>query len=185
MGGSLPQFDSNQPHAAFAFGYTEPALHLYTVTFIPVVLHSISYLALFRTSRCRIGQPDAAFLAIGKILPIPVDLICQNAAGVVSLPFAKTLCHCLKIPRLAVGIKGAELQPCPSIHNADIQLCAELHRLAGFSPHDRTNERLADVDDPVGNAVGMVVVLKFLLFIDGADGVQMLRLTCVQKFSTR
>ena len=93
-----------------------------------------------------------------------------------SLSLTETLCHFLQIQRLVVGIQGAELQPCPPVHNADIQLCAELHRLAGFSPHDRTNKRLADADDPVGNGMGMIIVHVLLLLIDGADG--------VQKFST-
>ena len=72
-------------------------------------------------------------LAITEILAVSVDLVRQDTAGVMSFPLPEPFCHLLEIPSFIVGIKGAAFQPCPPIHNTDVQLGAKLHWLAGFS----------------------------------------------------
>ena len=73
-------------------------------------------------------------------------------------PLSEPFCHLLEIPSFVVGIKGTAFQPSPPIDNTDVQLRAKLHRLACFSTHNGTNERLAYADDPVRYAVGAVIV---------------------------
>ena len=74
------------------------------------------------------------------------------------------------------------LQSCPSIRDTYIQFHAKLNRLPGFSTHNRAHKGLADADNPVLNAVGMVVVHVLLLLINLADCLQTLFLVNVQRF---
>ena len=98
---------------------------------------------------------------------------------------SEPLCHFPQISRLIVGVKRTALQPRPSVNNTDVQLRAKLHRLAGFSTHNGTNERLAHADDPVRYAVGAVIVHVLLLLIDGTNRIQTFHLSRGQRFSKR
>ena len=95
-------------------------------------------------------------LAITEILAVSIDLVRQNAVGIMPFPLREPFCHLLQIPSFIVGIKGAAFQPCPPIYNTDVQLGAKLYRLACFSSYNGTNERLAHTDDPLRHTVGAV-----------------------------
>lgn len=95
MGRSFPQPCSDQSRAAFAFRQTEPALHFHALALIPIVLSLVSGFALLRPPQSRAGKADPTRLAIAEILPVSVDLVCQNTAGVMPLPLAESLCHLL------------------------------------------------------------------------------------------
>ena len=75
--------------------------------------------------RLRLNLAHAMFLAIAQILPVPVDLIRQNPAGIMPFPFPEPLCHHWQILRLVVGVKGKTLQSGPSVRHTDVQLRAE------------------------------------------------------------
>lgn len=98
-----------------------------------------------------------------------------------SLPGA--LCYLLQIPRFVISIKETAFQPHPTIHTTNVQLRAKFHRLACFSPYNRTNERLAHTDDQVRHAVRSVIVHVLLLLIDGAEHVQTFHLLRGQGFT--
>lgn len=95
MGRSLPQLCGDQPHATFALCQTEPALHYHSLALIPIVLRLVSGFALLWAAQCRTREPDSVRLTIAEILPVSVDLVCQNTAGVMPLPLAESLCHLL------------------------------------------------------------------------------------------
>ena len=122
-------------------------------------------------------------VAIAEILPVSVDFVRQDPAGVMPLSRSEPLCHFPQISRLIVGVKRTALQPRPSVNDTDVQLRAKLHRLSRFSPHNGPNKGLAHADDPVRYAVGTVIVHVLLLLIDGADRAQTLRLARGQIFS--
>ena len=164
MGNGLPQLGGHQSYAAFAFGQAEPALHLYPLTFIPVVLGSVPLLFLSGTPQGRAGEVDAPLLAIVEIAPVPVELVCQDAFRIMAFPFPEPLHDLLQIASLVIGIKGAVFQSCPAVHHTDIQLSSKFHRLARFPPHDGTNKRLAHTDDAVRNAVRRIVQCVNQLF---------------------
>ena len=88
-------------------------------------------------------------LAIAEILPVSVDFVRQDPAGVMPLSRSEPLCHFPQITRLIVGVKRTALQPRPSVNDTDVQLRTKLHRLSRFSPHNGPNEGLAHADDPV------------------------------------
>ena len=180
MGGGFPQLCGDQPHTAFPLGQTESALHFHTVAFITVILRLVSGFALPGPSQRRAGEPDAMLLAKAEVFPVPVYL--QDAAGIMPLPIAEPFCHLLQFSSLIVGVKGADLQPRPPIHNADIQFCAELHRFSGFSTHNGTHKWLTYADNPVRYTVRAVVIHVLLLPVDGSDGIQTFRLPRIQHF---
>ena len=136
-------------HATLALGQTEPTLHFHTFAFIPIVPCLISDLVLSRTYECRTGQPDAA-PCNRQVSPHSGRSYLLEYSWDSAPPACGNAMTLFDDSRLVVGIKGTELQQCPPAHNADIQLCAELHRLAGVSSHDRMNERMADADRQSG-----------------------------------
>ena len=95
MGRSLPQLCGDQPHATFALCQTEPALHFHSLALIPIVLSLVSGFTLLGPPQSWAGKTDPMCLAIAEILPVSVDLVCQNTAGVMPLPLAESLCHLL------------------------------------------------------------------------------------------
>ena len=183
MGRSLPQLCGDQPHATFALCQTEPALRFHALTLIPIVLRLVSGFTLLGPPQSRAGKTDPMRLAIAEILPVSVDFVRQDPAGVMPLSRSEPLCHFPQISRLIVGVKRTALQPRPSVNDTDVQLRAKLHRLSRFSPHNGPNEGLAHADDPVRYAVCTVIVHVLLLLIDGADRAQTLRMARGQIFS--
>ena len=157
MGRSLPQLCGNQPHATFSLRQTESALHFHALALIPIVLSLVSGFTLLRVPQSRTGKTDPVRLAIAEILPVSVDFVRQDSAGVMPLSRTEPLCHFLQISRLIVGVKRTALQPRPSVNDTDVQLRAKLHRLSRFFPHNGPNEGLAHADDPVRYAVGTVI----------------------------
>lgn len=95
MGSRFPQFSGDKSHAAFSLCQTEPALHFHSLALIPIVLRLVSGFALLWAAQCRTREPDSVRLTIAEILPVSVDLVCQNTAGVMPLPLAESLCHLL------------------------------------------------------------------------------------------
>ena len=82
----------------------------------------------------RAGKTAPMRLAIAEILPVSVDFVRQDPAGVMPLSRSEPLCHFPQISRLIVGVKRTALQPRPSVNDTDVQLRAKLHRLSRFSP---------------------------------------------------
>ena len=74
------------------------------------------------------------------------------------------------------------LQTCPAVRDTDVKFHAKLYRLSDLSTHNRAHKWLADADNPVLNAVGMVVIHELLLLINLADCLQTLCLVNVQRF---
>ena len=136
MGRSLPQLCSDQPHATFTLRQTESALHFHALALIPIVLSLVSGFTLFRPSQSWAGKTDPTRLAIAEILPVSVDFVRRDPAGVMPLPRSEPLCHFPQISRLIVGVKRTALQPRPSVNDTDVQLRAKLHWLSRFSPHN-------------------------------------------------
>jgi len=84
-------------------------------------------------------------------------------------PFPEPLCHHWQILRLVVGVKGKTLQSGPAVRHTDVQLRAKFYWLSRLAPHNGTQERLTDADDPVRNRVAAVVVHILLLLVKRAD----------------
>ena len=82
MGRSLPQLCSDQPHATFTLRQTESALHFHTLALIPIVLSLVSGFTLLRPPQSWAGKTDPMRLAIAEILPVSVDFVRQDPAGV-------------------------------------------------------------------------------------------------------
>ena len=134
MGGGFPQFCRNQSHATFTLRQTEPTLHFHTLAFISVILSLVSGLTLPGTPQRRTGEPDSVCLAIAEIFTVPINLVRQNTAGIVSFTLTEPFCHLLQISSFVVTIKRAAFQSGPAIYNADVQFGPKLHWLSGFSP---------------------------------------------------
>ena len=156
-GPQSPAAFSDQPHATFTLRQTESALHFHALALIPIVLSFVSGFTLLGPPQSRAGKTDPMRLAIAEILPVSVDFVRQDPAGVMPLSRSEPLCHFLQISRLIVGVKRTALQPRPSVNDTDVQLRAKLHRLSRFSTHNGPNEGLAHADDLVRYAVGMVM----------------------------
>ena len=86
MGGGFPQFCGGLPHTAFALGQTEPALYFHAFAFIPVILRLIPVFSLPGLSQRQTGEPDSVLPAIDEIFTVSVDIVRQNAAGIMTLP---------------------------------------------------------------------------------------------------
>jgi len=63
-------------------------------------------------------------------VPFPVDLICQNSAGIMPFPLAKPLCHVLQIASLFVDVEGEAFQSGSAVYHTDVLLRAKFHRFA-------------------------------------------------------
>ena len=105
VGDGFAQLRRDQPQAALALGQAELPLHFHTLTFVQEILRLVSDLVLLRPAQRRSGEPDAVLLAKPQVLPVAVDLICQNPTGIMPLPFLEPLCHCRQIPSLVVGVE--------------------------------------------------------------------------------
>ena len=158
MGNRLAQFGHNQSQATLALGQAESPFHFHTLTFVQKILRLVSDFVLLRPAQRRTGELDTVLLTESQILPVPVDLIRQNPAGVVSLPFPELLCHRRQVSRFVVGVKGEALQSGPAVYHTDVQLRAEFYGLSRLPSNNGAQERLTDADDPVWNRVAAVVV---------------------------
>ena len=113
MGRSLPQLCSDQPHATFTLRQTESALHFHALALSPIVLSLVSGFTLLGPPQSRAGKTDPMRLAIADILPVSIDFVRQDPAGVMPLSRSESLCHFPQISRLIVGVnrKGADGEP--------------------------------------------------------------------------
>ena len=105
MGDGLAQLCHDQSQSALALGQAEPPLHFHPLTFVQKILRLVSDFVLLRPAQRGTGEPDAALFAKPQVLPVAVDLICQNPTGIMPLPFLEPLCHCRQIPSLVVGVE--------------------------------------------------------------------------------
>lgn len=176
MGLSFPQLGGGQPQSAFALCQAEPTLHFHPFTFILAVLSLVSGPTFLGAAQGRTRKPDAMLLAEAEILTVSVYLVRQNAAGIMPFPFPKSFDYHLQVSGLVVCVKRTVFQASPTVHNTDVKLCTKFHSFSGFSTHNGANKGLAHADDPVRNTVRVMIVHVLLLFIDGADRVQTLRL---------
>ena len=71
-----------QSHAAFAFCQAEAPLHFHALAFVYVRLFLVGDSILLRPAERRAGQPDMMLLAVRQIVPVPIDLIRENAFGI-------------------------------------------------------------------------------------------------------
>ena len=130
MGNGLAQFGHNPSQATLALGQAESPFHFHTLTFVQKILRFISSLVLLGPAQRGTGEPDAVLLTESQVLPFPVDLIRQNPAGIMPLPFMESLCHRRQVSRFVVGVKGEALQSGPAVHHTDVQLRAEFYGLS-------------------------------------------------------
>ena len=100
------QLRCHQSHSTFPLSQTEFAFYFYPFTLIPVILCLITDSILLWSAQSRTGQPDSPLFAVADIFSVPVNLICQYPAGVVSLALAEIFNHFLKLCCLIVGIEG-------------------------------------------------------------------------------
>ena len=132
MGRSLPQLCSDQPHATFTLRQSESALHFHALALIPIVLSLVSGFTLLVPPQSWAGKTDPMRLAIAEILPVSVDFVRQDPAGVMPFSRSEPLCHFPQISRLIEGVKRTALQPRPSVNDTDVQFRAKLHQLSRF-----------------------------------------------------
>lgn len=70
--------------AAFALGQIEPALRFYTLALILIILGLVPSILFSWETHCRAGEPYPVRFAVVESLTVPVDLVRQNTAGVMS-----------------------------------------------------------------------------------------------------
>ena len=92
-GPQSPAAFSDQPHATFTLRQTESALHFHALALIPIVLSLVSGFTLLRPPQSWAGKTDPMRLAIAEILPVSVDFVRQDPAGVMPLSRSEPLCH--------------------------------------------------------------------------------------------
>ena len=126
------QLRCHQSHSTFPLSQTEFAFYFYPFTLIPVILCLITDSILLWSAQSRTGQPDSPLFAVADIFSVPVNLICQYPAGVVSLALAEIFNHFLKLCCLIVGIEGMILQTCPAVRDTDVKFHAKLYGLPAF-----------------------------------------------------
>lgn len=120
MRSSIFQLRHDQSHSTLPLLQAEPAFHFLAPAFILVVLNLVPLFTLPGPPQCRAGQTDTTLFAVAEILPIPVDLICQNPARIVPLPFAKILYRLPQLCGFVVCVEGMVFQTGPAIYNTDI-----------------------------------------------------------------
>jgi len=133
VGDRFPQFGHNQTQPAFAFGKTEPPFNFHALAVINEVLRNVSERVFLWPAQCWAGQSNSMLLAIAVVLPVAVDFVRQNSAGIMPLPLPESLRHGLQISCFIVGVKGDALQAAPTICNTDVKLGSEFYRIADFS----------------------------------------------------
>ena len=183
MADGVLQFGGNEAEAAFTLCQAVPTFHLHALTLIQIILLFITLLVLPWTTKRRARKSDSVFLAVGEIVPVPVDFIRQHPFWVVSRAAFVPLYHFCQLCSFVVRIKGQDLKPSPAIHDADIQLCAELHRGFGLAPDDGAEKRLTQTDNAIRNGVAVIVVHIFLLFVDPPNGGEPFQLPWAERFS--
>ena len=105
------QLRCHQSHSTFPLSQTEFAFYFYPFAFVPVILCLIPERILLWPAQSRTGQPDSSLFAVTQILTVPVNLIRQYTAGIVSLAPVEFFNHFLELCRFIVGVKGMILQP--------------------------------------------------------------------------
>jgi len=111
-------------------------------------------------------------LAESEILPVPVDLVRQNSAGIAAIKGVVSFHDGNEVIRLVEGVKAQPFDPSVTIHQTDMQLRAKLGFCFGFSAHNGPYPRLSEADDSIRNAVGIGSVHEPLLLIYRGDDVQ-------------
>ena len=99
----------------------ESALHFHALALIPIVLSLVSGFTLLGPPQSWAGKTDPMRLAIAEILPVSVDFVRQDPAGVMPLSHSEPLCHFPQISCLIVGVKRIALQLRPSVNDTDVK----------------------------------------------------------------
>ena len=95
MSSRLFQFCRYKTHAAFAFCQAETPLNFHALTFIYVRLLFVGNSILLRSAECRTGKPDMMLLAVRQIVPVAINLVCENPLGIMAFTLVKALCNLL------------------------------------------------------------------------------------------
>ena len=86
----LPQLCCYQAHATFSLCQTKAPLDLYPFAFVQIGLPFVCIRLLPRSAKRRAGKSDSVLLAVGQIVPVAIDLVCEDSRRIVSLAFAET-----------------------------------------------------------------------------------------------
>ena len=155
--GSIGEVGHNQVQSEPSLCHPVSAFDDITFTTVTVLCLPVSIRVFPRSAQSRPRKPDAMFFAIRKIITVSVNLIRLYSLGIKSMQLFVALDAFDQGDALVKIIETLFLDEGISVNHAECQLLTKLVFHTGFPTDNWPDMRLAQADDAVWYAVGIVL----------------------------